>query len=169
MNQLRDAEWLQLGLTLLRPHGLQPGSSVHGILQQEHWSGLPFPPPGDLSDLGIKLKSLMSPALAGRFFTISATWEALNQLYVYIDPLCRYMYAYISWVFLSLLPRPTPLGHHRATSRAPCAVQQLPTSWSTHTSVYMSKLLSQFIPPSPSPAVSTRPFSASASLFLPCK
>ena len=110
MNQLRDAEWLQLGLTLLRPHGLQPGSSVHGILQQEHWSGLPFPPPGDLSDPGIKLKSLMSPALAGRFFTISATWEALNQLYVYIDPLCRYMYAYISWVFLSLLPRPTPLG-----------------------------------------------------------
>ena len=25
-----------------------PGSSIHGILQQEHWSGLPFPPPGDL-------------------------------------------------------------------------------------------------------------------------
>ena len=80
MNQLRDAEWLQLGLTLLRPHGLQPGSSVHGILQQEHWSGLPFPPPGDLSDLGIKLKSLMSPALAGEFFATRATWEAPHTL-----------------------------------------------------------------------------------------
>ena len=31
-----------------------PGSSVHGILQQEYWSGLPFPSPGDLPDPGIK-------------------------------------------------------------------------------------------------------------------
>ena len=36
-------------------------------------------------------------------------------------------------------------------------------------SVYMSVLLSQFIPPSPSPAGSTSPLSMSASLFLPCK
>ena len=42
-----------------------PGSSVHGILQQEYWSGLPCPPPGDLPDPGIKPMSLMSPALAG--------------------------------------------------------------------------------------------------------
>ena len=27
-----------------------PGSSVLGILQQEYWSGLPFPSPGDLLD-----------------------------------------------------------------------------------------------------------------------
>ena len=38
--------------------------------RQEYWSGLPFPPPGDLPDLGIELTSLVSPALAGRFFTI---------------------------------------------------------------------------------------------------
>ena len=53
-----------------------PGSSAHGILQAEYWSGLPFPPPGDLPDPGIKLSSLLSPALAGGFFTTSATWEA---------------------------------------------------------------------------------------------
>ena len=35
----------------------------------EHWSGLPFPSPGDLPDSGIKLASLTSPALGGRFFT----------------------------------------------------------------------------------------------------
>ena len=52
-----------------------PGSSVHGILRQEYWSGLPFPSPGDLPDPGIKPTSLMSPALAGGFFTTSATWE----------------------------------------------------------------------------------------------
>ena len=32
---------------------------------QEYWSGLPFPPPGDLSNLGIEPTSLVSPALAG--------------------------------------------------------------------------------------------------------
>ena len=30
---------------------------------QEYWSGLPFPPPGDLPDPGIEPTSLMSPAL----------------------------------------------------------------------------------------------------------
>ena len=29
-------------------------SSVHGISQQEDWSGLPFPPPGDLPNPGIE-------------------------------------------------------------------------------------------------------------------
>ena len=36
------------------------------FFQQEYWNGLPFPPPGDLPDPGIKLES---SALAGRFFT----------------------------------------------------------------------------------------------------
>ena len=34
-----------------------PGSSVHGILQQEYWSGLPCPPPGDLPNSGIEPRS----------------------------------------------------------------------------------------------------------------
>ena len=29
-----------------------PSSSVHGILQEEYWSRLPIPPPGDLHDAG---------------------------------------------------------------------------------------------------------------------
>ena len=40
-----------------------------GFYRQEYWSGLPFPSPGDLPDPGIKPKSLVSPALAGGFFT----------------------------------------------------------------------------------------------------
>ena len=36
--------------------------------RQEHWSGLPFPPPGDLPYPGIKLVSPASPTLAGGFF-----------------------------------------------------------------------------------------------------
>ena len=42
--------------------------------RQGYWSGLPSPPPRDLPDPGIKPMSLMSPALAGGFFTTSATW-----------------------------------------------------------------------------------------------
>ena len=41
--------------------------------RQDYWSGLPFPPPGDLPDPEIEPGA---PALAGRFFTTSATWEA---------------------------------------------------------------------------------------------
>ena len=44
--------------------------------RQEDWSELPFPTPGDLPDPGIEPVSLASPALAGVFFTTSATWQA---------------------------------------------------------------------------------------------
>ena len=44
--------------------------------RQEYWSGLSFPSPGDLPNPGIKPLSLLSPALAGGFFTNCASWEA---------------------------------------------------------------------------------------------
>ena len=47
-----------------------------GFSRQEYSSVLPCPPPGDLPDSGIKPVALKSPVLAGRFFTISTTWEA---------------------------------------------------------------------------------------------
>ena len=47
-----------------------------GFSRQEYWSELPFPPPGDLLDLGIETVSLTSLALAGGFFTTTTTWEA---------------------------------------------------------------------------------------------
>ena len=47
-----------------------------GFCRQEYWSGLPCPPPGDLTNPGMELTSLRSPALAGRFFTASAIWKA---------------------------------------------------------------------------------------------
>ena len=43
------------------------------FFSQEYWSGLLCPPPGDLLDPGIKPRSLVSPALEGRF------WEVLGQ------------------------------------------------------------------------------------------
>ena len=44
-----------------------------GFSRQECWSGLPCSPPGHLPDPGIEPSSLMSPAMAGRFFTTSTT------------------------------------------------------------------------------------------------
>ena len=46
-----------------------------GFSRQEYWSGLPCPPPGgNLPNPGMEPASLSSSALAGRFFTTSATW-----------------------------------------------------------------------------------------------
>ena len=63
---------------LLQPRGLSPpGSSVRGKnSRQEHWSGLPCPPAGNLPDPGGKPSPLNSPALAGEFLTTRTTWEA---------------------------------------------------------------------------------------------
>ena len=47
-----------------------------GFSRQEYWSGLPCPPPRDFPVPGFEPTSLMSPALASRFFITSATWEA---------------------------------------------------------------------------------------------
>ena len=51
-----------------------------GFSRQEYWSGLQCLSPGDLPNPGIEPMFLMSPALAGRFFTTSATWDAIVQL-----------------------------------------------------------------------------------------
>ena len=47
--------WCALSIVSLWPRDCSPlGSSVHGVFQQEYWSGLPFPPPGDLPNPGIE-------------------------------------------------------------------------------------------------------------------
>ena len=54
----------------LMDHIAHQASLSMGFSRQEHWSGLPCPPPGDLPDPRIKPTSPVPPALAGRFFTI---------------------------------------------------------------------------------------------------
>ena len=83
-----------------------PGSSVHGILQARilEWVAL-------LSSRGSS--------------------QPRDQTYTsYVS----YIYTHISSSSASiLLPHSTPLGHYRAPSWAPCAVQQLVTSYLFHT------------------------------------
>ena len=56
-----------------------------GFPRQEHWSGLPFPSPGDLPNPGLEPTFLTSPSLAGEFFPASATWEAHVSFYIPIS------------------------------------------------------------------------------------
>ena len=82
-----------------------------GFSRQECWSGLPFPPLGDLSDPGTKPKS---PAVAGGFFITSAPWEALT------------------WVtlFKTLSTSPKPQGRYypHLKNAKPGAFQWLPVT-----------------------------------------
>ena len=58
----------------LWPRGLYPARLLYpwGFSRQEHWSGLPCLPPGDLSDPGTEPTSLASPALQADFFICCA-------------------------------------------------------------------------------------------------
>ena len=51
-----------------------------GFFWQKYWNGVAFPTPWNLNDPGIKPTSLVSPLLAGKVFTTSATWEAQQVL-----------------------------------------------------------------------------------------
>ena len=50
--------------------------------RQEYWSGLPYPPPGDLPDPGMEPASPISAAWVGCLYITGTTWEApaLNSL-----------------------------------------------------------------------------------------
>ena len=77
---LRHAKSLQSSSTLCNPLDCSPpGSSIHGILQARILEWVACPPLGNLSNLGMEPASLMSPELAGRFFTTSA-WSVLNTI-----------------------------------------------------------------------------------------
>ena len=48
--------------------------------RQEYWSGLLFPPPGNLSNPGTEPESHLTPALAGRFLPLSHLEDDINDL-----------------------------------------------------------------------------------------
>ena len=74
-----------------------------GFSRQEPWSGLPWPPPGDLPNPGMEATSLTSPALADSFFITGtvvqrlkrphAVWETWVRSLGWEDPLEKGMAA----------------------------------------------------------------------------
>ena len=99
--------------------------------------------------------------------TMQISHNYIYTIYIYINKKYIYHPSLLSLVAL----RPShPLGHHRASGWAPCVSWKLPTAVCfMHDTVYMSVLLSQLIPPSLSPTVTTSTFSMSVLPFLPCK
>ena len=55
-----------------------------GVSRPEYWSGLPFPPPGDLSDPGIEPKTPASPALQADSFTAKPAGKPCPPLSLYL-------------------------------------------------------------------------------------
>ena len=75
---------IQSCLTLCDPMDCSwPGFSIHGILQARILEWVTMPSSrfdlGDQTNPGVEPESFLSPALAGRFFTTSATWKAGGQ------------------------------------------------------------------------------------------
>jgi len=69
--------------------------------RQEYWSGVPFPPPGDLPDPGIKPMSLASPVLADGFFTAEPPGKPK---YRWADAKAQYFFfgcnLFLPWAYL---------------------------------------------------------------------
>ena len=63
--------------------------------RQEYWSGLPFPPPGDLPDPGFKP---MSPALAGGFVTIELPGKPSSEVGMVVSILLSLFYKFSQFI-----------------------------------------------------------------------
>ena len=85
-----------------------------GFLREKYWSGLLFPPPGDLPDPGTEPVSPASPALAEIFFTTSTTGipsVLRGPLFTYIIFLAMLHSLQISAPPLRIEPRPWQWKH----------------------------------------------------------
>ena len=113
-------------LTLCNPMNCSPpGSLSMGFSRQEHWSGSPYSPSGHLPDAGMEPESLMSPALAGRFLTTSATWEALASIFFTETTCpspspCDFPSSLVLWGWAPVSPSTTARRGRETTFRSMC-------------------------------------------------
>ena len=143
------------------------GSSVHEFSRQEHWSGLPFPPPGDLPNPGIKPPSLASPALAGHPFTSQSVSLVVQLCPTLCDPmdcstpglpvhhqLLELAQTPVHWVSEAIQPShplssPSPpalnLSQHQGLFQWVSSLHQVPKYWSFSFSMSPSKEYSGLI------------------------
>ena len=75
--------------------------------RQEYWSGLPFPPPGDLPDSGIKPSSPASSALEGRFIEPRGKpIKSFTKIYIYFfytSIICQLHLHFLRWSIYFIL------------------------------------------------------------------
>ena len=70
---------------------------------QEYWRKLPCRPSRDLPDPETEPASLMSPALAGRFFTTSATGKPCGNTFHYNYAFAKFVFIYLGDILLGTL------------------------------------------------------------------
>ena len=87
-----------------------------GFSRHEYCSGLPCPPPGDLPDPGIKPESLMSPALACRFFTTNAMWEQNENLWSSFPPRGQPAFLLLRTIIYQVIPESGLVLRHGASN-----------------------------------------------------
>ena len=95
-----------------------------GFSRQEYWSELPFPSPGDLPHPGIEPLTLMSLALAGRFFITSGCEDEMSLSSLQGD-------VYIKAGSPHSLPHLKPWGQTRLTNEKARVVQPAGRFWVT--------------------------------------
>ena len=78
-----------------------------GVPRQEYWNGLPFPSPWNIPDPGIEPESLVSSALASRFFTTAPPGRRDNPYYRK-----RHCVPHVGWKCLQT--RISVLSHQRS-------------------------------------------------------
>ena len=91
-----------------------------GFSRQEHWSGLPCPPPGHLPDPGIKPRS---PELANRLFTTEPAGKPYLSWFVLTDAFIILIFKkklFIFFLTFILSPCAGPQFFHIATLLALC-------------------------------------------------
>ena len=102
-----------------------------GFSRQEYWSRLPFPPPGDLPDLGIEPIPPASPALADGFFT---TEPPEKHRFCHPTVELNHNYTYTPFLpVLPLLPPSYPSRPPQSTRQGSRATQQLLTNYPSYT------------------------------------
>ena len=122
--------------------------------RQEYWSGLPFPPLGDLPHPGIESGlphcrwilyhlshqgSLPPLKMALILFLINFYGSIVALL---INIMCQLLlYSKVNQLYIYVYPLhfglPSSLGHHRTVNRVPCAIQSILSSYLFYVCEYM--------------------------------
>ena len=152
------AKLLQSCLTLCNPMDCSlPGSSLSlEFPRQESWSGLPFPPPGELPDPGIQATS---PELAGGFFLPPSH---LGSPWVCMFPMSGHIYETADFMRMRLFRTPGSCSSYLddvvlsnvLPPSSPGLVSPLPRLLMERPFVPFSSTSSLFLPALPDPTVS---------------
>ena len=150
MHKIFVCECIQSCLTLCDPMNCySPDSSVHEVILAEHWSGLPFPPPGNLPNPGIKPASPVAPELQANslplghlgspkifsYHTLAAIRKRKEVSWAAISPFPFHRWGnwglgtWFSRLTLQVIPRASTQAHGNISSTSLVIVASITRTW----------------------------------------